>query len=303
MFLIILKSMKKLVYLSLIAILAIACKPSGGDTEVKSITVSPVTLKVPTNSSMKIKATTDPANAKVTWKSSDNTIASVSSDGTVSGLAVGTVTITATAGDKSATCNVTVINEYEAFNSLVYSSTALDDSLNLITWYIPCGNLVYNDGFTGAGYLYYIPSLVKKKGTTLYCIGDYNVYDGLIDATNCLTVPLLSFEKGFLNTENNAVGSLLLYVDMDVDEEGVAALITGQSFTLGLMEGGSTIADLYLPAYRFVLDDVQGNEVIVTNSGSAPANLPIRQLNGVAAQSIRNQLNAVSNNNFVKVAK
>ena len=53
-----------------------------------------------------------PANAtnpKVIWTSSDEDVATVNSKGVVTGIAMGTVTITAKAGDKTATCVVTVL--------------------------------------------------------------------------------------------------------------------------------------------------------------------------------------------------
>lgn len=54
--------------------------------------------------------TPDTATDKtVTWTSSDESVATVA-DGTVTAKSVGTATITAKAGDKEATCNVTVVN-------------------------------------------------------------------------------------------------------------------------------------------------------------------------------------------------
>ena len=58
-----------------------------------------------------IKATVTPSDAtdkKVTWKSSNKKIATVSSSGKVTAKGKGTATITATAGGKKATCKVTV---------------------------------------------------------------------------------------------------------------------------------------------------------------------------------------------------
>ncbi|MDF2885529.1 MAG: hypothetical protein K0R54_6103 [Clostridiaceae bacterium] len=57
-----------------------------------------------------LKATTTPAGAQVTWKSSDSSVATVDSTGKVIGVKEGQVTITAaTADGLTATCVVTVI--------------------------------------------------------------------------------------------------------------------------------------------------------------------------------------------------
>ncbi|NLW79178.1 MAG: Ig domain-containing protein [Ruminococcaceae bacterium] len=58
-----------------------------------------------------LKATVSPANAankKITWRSSDKKVATVSSKGVVKALKNGKATITATAGGKTAKCTITV---------------------------------------------------------------------------------------------------------------------------------------------------------------------------------------------------
>ena len=58
-----------------------------------------------------ITATVKPDNATnktVTWNSSDPSVATVDQNGKVTALLEGTTTITAKAGDKTATCSVTV---------------------------------------------------------------------------------------------------------------------------------------------------------------------------------------------------
>ncbi len=53
----------------------------------------------------------DATDGKVIWDSSDYTVASVNSSGIVTAKGIGTCTITASTGDKSDTCSVTVKNE------------------------------------------------------------------------------------------------------------------------------------------------------------------------------------------------
>lgn len=59
-----------------------------------------------TGSSFRLKAAGVPEGATVTWKSSNDKVATVGEDGTVTYVAAGNATITATAGDLTATCKV-----------------------------------------------------------------------------------------------------------------------------------------------------------------------------------------------------
>lgn len=87
----------------------------GEDTN-NPVAVTDVTLDVATaelkiGETKKIAATVAPENAtskNVTWTTSDEKVATVAEDGTVTAVAPGTATITATAGDKTATCEITV---------------------------------------------------------------------------------------------------------------------------------------------------------------------------------------------------
>ena len=78
-------------------------------TEIK-LDKEKLTLQV--GGSEQLTATISPANATdktVVWSISDTSIATVSEDGLVEGVKPGTATITAKAGEKSATCAVTVV--------------------------------------------------------------------------------------------------------------------------------------------------------------------------------------------------
>lgn len=75
-----------------------------------SFTVTPKEATVMRESTTKLTATVEPSNAtdKITWTTSDANIATVSEDGTVTGVAVGTATITGKCGDFSEDCMIIV---------------------------------------------------------------------------------------------------------------------------------------------------------------------------------------------------
>lgn len=77
---------------------------------VTSISLDKTDFTLRANESSRITATVNPADAPITWTSSDESAALVGEDGTVVNVNTGSaqvkVTITATAGDKSAQCTV-----------------------------------------------------------------------------------------------------------------------------------------------------------------------------------------------------
>ena len=80
-------------------------------TEVTSVTLNKTTESLKAGESVTLTATVNPDDATdktVTWTTSDQTVATVS-NGVVTAKKVGTATITAKAGDKTATCQITVV--------------------------------------------------------------------------------------------------------------------------------------------------------------------------------------------------
>lgn len=88
---------------------------------VKSIPVSSITLNrrsatITVGDSVRVSATVSPSNSTnktVRYSSSNSSIATVSSNGVVTGKAAGTCTITVTAGGKKATCTIKVNKKVE----------------------------------------------------------------------------------------------------------------------------------------------------------------------------------------------
>lgn len=78
---------------------------------VTGVTLNKTTLAKIVGETEKLTATVAPVNATdktVTWTTSDDKKATVGADGTVTAIAAGSATITAKAGTKTATCEVTV---------------------------------------------------------------------------------------------------------------------------------------------------------------------------------------------------
>ena len=78
---------------------------------VESVTLNKPSLTLTEGTSETLTAEINPSDAtdkKVTWTSSNTAVATVDSNGKVEAKAIGTATITATCGGKSATCSVTV---------------------------------------------------------------------------------------------------------------------------------------------------------------------------------------------------
>ena len=86
---------------------------SAGTLPVESVTLDKTAATIEVEEALQLKATVLPmeaANKNVVWTSSNTAVATVSAEGVVTGLTVGTTTITATTedGNKTATCAITV---------------------------------------------------------------------------------------------------------------------------------------------------------------------------------------------------
>ena len=98
------------------------------DVAVESITLDKTSLDLKTGDNTTLTATVSPegaTNKDVTWTSDNPEVAAVEG-GTVTAKAEGTATITAKAGDKTATCTVTVAKADVAVESVTLDKTSLD---------------------------------------------------------------------------------------------------------------------------------------------------------------------------------
>lgn len=108
--------MKKLTtFIALTLLLFTSCNKNNGTTivAVDAVNIDPIAVTMEENQTVLLKATIAPADAQnkeVTWTSSNTSVVEVDEDGTVTAIAVGESTITATTvdGGHTATCVVTV---------------------------------------------------------------------------------------------------------------------------------------------------------------------------------------------------
>lgn len=112
--------LKNLLFMSLGMALVLfnACTPE--DTAVKGISLDETTLSFGVGDTAVLKATLTPkgATGTVTWTSSNQTVATVSSKGVITALATGTTTITAAVETFTAVCQVTITERTNFTHSL-----------------------------------------------------------------------------------------------------------------------------------------------------------------------------------------
>lgn len=107
------------------------CTVTVEETPAESVTISSSQETLKVGQSLQLSASVAPettTDKTVEWSSDNSSVASVSTEGEVTAIAVGTATITATCGTVSATCNVTV--EAIASEELILNYTALTLKVN-----------------------------------------------------------------------------------------------------------------------------------------------------------------------------
>ena len=183
----------------------------------------------------KLTATVEPSTATVKWETDDEAVATVVG-GLVTPVAVGQCVITAKAGEKSATCKVTVEEEasgeyvWQLGGAGIFGIDAIPDadtvevelSIGVVkcvpadaTLYIWGSGLTYDDGFQGEDYMFICPSKLY-----LIAAGDYaGYYVGSAD--------------GFIVEENDDV----YYVEPGKVADNYAQVL------IDILESDSTLSD------------------------------------------------------------
>ena len=104
--------------------------------QVESVTLSQSTAEMLEGESIQLTATVLPADAvdkTVTWASSKQSVATVSSSGEVKAVSEGEATITASAGGKTATCKVTVFRKTVDVTSVTLDRTSVNMEIGQTT--------------------------------------------------------------------------------------------------------------------------------------------------------------------------
>lgn len=141
---------------------------------VTAITLNKNSLSFGTlNATQQLTATTTPSGGAVTWSSSDTSVATVSQTGVVTSVAYGNATITATSGNVSATCSVSIAQVTLSSISAVYtqSGTVYDtDSLDSLK-----ADLV-------------VTATWSNQTTSTVASADYTLSGTLTEGTSTITV-------------------------------------------------------------------------------------------------------------------
>ena len=201
------KNKKLLILLPILTLMLAGCGGSNSGSKdpspnpivinVEGVSLDKTTLEIEVGASTNLNATVSPSNASntgVTWSSSDTNVATVSNLGKVTGVAVGTATITVTTkdGSKTATCAVTVSASGTKYGSLD-NPLSVAEALNLANEECAESGAFTADNVYVKGYLINSPSY--KSGTS----GTYVQNAYLADADDKDATSILAYTINYAN--------------------------------------------------------------------------------------------------------
>jgi len=157
---------------------------------VTALTLNKTSLSLSVGATETLTATKTPADASdpITWKSSDTAVATVS-DGTVTAKAEGKATITATAGEKSATCEVEVVKDPLTGTAAITGTAKFGETLTASATGTPAdATLAYNwvregsDASIGTGTTYKLAQADIGKKVSVQVTDSAGKYNGTLTA-------------------------------------------------------------------------------------------------------------------------
>ena len=232
------KTIKKLIFILLIsAILLIGMSTiikaedtNGTESENTEFSLSDNQLNVRLNGTGFLYVNNKPTGETVTWASSDESVATVQ-NGTVTGLAIGTTTITATAGTEIATCQVTVVYGYLYIGANSNNSSVT--GVNLVLGVHPTETLIAE---VKDSYSQKVENAVvtwKSSNPSVATVDD----NGKVTAVNVGTTTITAEAAGVSNTceitvaaapkftdFSNAKYELLFDTDVDLKVSGITPI-------------------------------------------------------------------------------
>ncbi|RGJ41947.1 hypothetical protein DXD60_06680 [Bifidobacterium adolescentis] len=264
---------------------------SSGTWEARNCVVTPVTsVKINEGNyttdisdgvtTKQLTATTDPAGVAVSWKSSDTSVATVASDGTVTPVSAGTATITAKAGDKSASIKVTVTGQppldpvktntiyatkpssWGKMYAYVYTGDGATAASNAKWPGVEMTATTATDGCKQSGYKYEVPDSLAKDAKVIFTDGGSQQYPGSRQ-------PGLDYNGGIVKWDGSSATLAAITCDTTVPVSSVS--ISGDGVSngkLSLKSGASAQLTATVKP-----DNATDRKVTWTSSDSSVANV------------------------------
>ena len=264
---------------------------SSGTWEARNCVVTPVTsVKINEGNyttdisdgvtTKQLTATTDPAGVAVSWKSSDTSVATVASDGTVTPVSAGTATITAKAGDKSASIKVTVTGQppldpvktntiyatkpssWGKIYAYVYTGDGATAASNAKWPGVEMTATTATDGCKQSGYKYEVPDSLAKDAKVIFTDGGSQQYPGSRQ-------PGLDYNGGIVKWDGSTATLAAITCDTTVPVSSVS--ISGDGVSngkLSLKSGASAQLTATVKP-----DNATDRKVTWTSSDSSVANV------------------------------
>jgi hypothetical protein len=201
--------MKKVLLFVIAALCLVACGEKPGDAQLTGATLSRTTLELTEGATYRLVVNPIPEDAEiasVTWSSSDEMVASVAANGTVSANSVGTATISAAieGTDIVAKCNVTVKSLLEAtvYDQVFIWNTGKDNpyqismkkndgsdtvitAITALLAMFPSTMYVDGEGYMAGdgGYVLFLNTafMINETSKAWYCLADYSVVENALN--------------------------------------------------------------------------------------------------------------------------